>query len=68
VLPVYWRDEFVARFEPRHFRGGTFTIARWWWERKPDRSMKAARNACLKNFCRYLGAEGFEILEESLNS
>ena len=67
VLPVYWRDEFVARFEPRHFRGGALTVERWWWERKPDRSMKAARSACLKNFCKYLGAEGFEILEESLN-
>lgn len=68
VLPVLHRDEFVARFEPLHFRGGALRIAHWWWERKPDRGMKAARNACLKEFCRYLGADGFEILEESLNS
>ncbi len=68
VLPVYWRDAFVARFEPAHFRGGTLRINRWWWEQKPDRAMKAARNTCLKNFCRYLGADRFEILEELLNS
>ena len=64
VLPVYWRDQFVARFEPAHFRGGTLTIRRWWWEKAPERGMKAARRACLKDFCRYLGADGFEILEE----
>jgi uncharacterized protein YcaQ len=68
VLPVYHRDEFVARFEPAHFRGGKFQIAHWWWERKPDRNMRAAQRACLKDFCRYLGADGYEILEESLNS
>lgn len=68
VLPVHYRDEFVARFEPAHFRGGTLRIARWWWERKPDRAMMAARRACLQDFCRYLGADGFEILEEFKNS
>jgi len=64
VLPVYWRDQFVARFEPAHFRGGALKILRWWWEKAPDRGMKAARTACLKAFCRYLGADGFEILQE----
>ncbi len=64
VLPVYWRDQFVARFEPAHFRGGVLKIRRWWWEKVPDRRMKAARRASLKEFCRYLGADGFEILEE----
>ncbi len=68
VLPVYCRDQFVARFEPKHFRGGVLSIANWWWEGKPDRDMKAARRACLKEFCRYLGADGFEILQESLNT
>ncbi len=64
VLPVHFRDEFVARFEPRHFRGGTLQIARWWWERKPDRAMKAARRACLNAFSAYLGAVGWEIQQE----
>jgi len=64
VLPVHYRDEFVARFEPRHFRGGKLTIARWWWEKRPAPGMKAARRACLRDFARYLGADGFEILEE----
>jgi uncharacterized protein YcaQ len=68
VLPVYYRDSFVARFEPKHFRGGTLSISNWWWEAKPDRDMKAARRACLKEFCRYLGADGFEIVQESLNT
>lgn len=68
VLPVLHQDEFVARFEPLHFRGGALRIAHWWWERRPDRAMKAARSACLRQFCRYLGAEGYEILEESLNT
>jgi uncharacterized protein YcaQ len=67
VLPVLYRDGFVARFEPLHFRGGVLRIAHWWWERKPDRAMKAARGACLREFCRYLGADEYEILEETLN-
>ena len=64
VLPVYYRDEFVARFEPKHFRGGKLIIARWWWEKMPVSGMKAARRACLREFAHYLGADGFEILEE----
>lgn len=68
VLPVLHRDEFVARFEPLHFRGGTLRIAHWWWELRPNRALKAARGACLKEFCRYLGADGYEILEETLNT
>ena len=68
VLPVLYRDEFVARFEPMHFRGGVLRITHWWWERKPDRAMMSARGACLREFSRYLGASGYEILEESLNT
>jgi hypothetical protein len=68
VLPVLYKDAFVARFEPLHFRGRTLRIAHWWWETRPDRALKAARGACLREFCRYLGAEGYEILEEALNT
>jgi len=64
VLPVLYGDRFVARFEPLHFRGGKLKIARWWWEQRPDRTLKAARKACLAAFSKYLGADGFEILEE----
>jgi uncharacterized protein YcaQ len=64
VLPVHFRDDFVARFEPVNFRGGLLRIAKWWWDKAPDRDAKKAREECLQAFCTYLGADGYEILEE----
>ncbi len=62
VLPVFYKDRFIARFEPEPFRGGTLKIKSWWWEEgvKITEGMKKAVIKMLEDFCSYLGAEGYE--------
>jgi uncharacterized protein len=60
VLPVLFRDRFVARLDPAFDRStGTLTLNDWWWE--PDvqftGELKAAVNACLADFIHYLNAK-----------
>lgn len=63
VLPVFYKDRFIARFEPAPFRGGTLLIRAWWWEKDVHvtKSMLGAIDKMLQRFCAYLGAEGWEI-------
>ncbi len=62
VLPVFYKDRFIARFEPEPYRGGKLVIKAWWWEEniKITDSVKKAVIKMLEDFSNYLGAEGFE--------
>ena len=62
VLPVFYKDRFIARFEPESFRGGKLIIKTWWWEEnvRITDAMKKAVLKMLEDFSKYLGAEGFE--------
>lgn len=62
VLPVFYKDRFIARFEPEPFRGGKLIIKTWWWEEnvRITDAMKKAVLKMLEDFSKYLGAEGFE--------
>lgn len=68
VLPVLYGDQLVARFEPEQQRGSEpLTIKNWWWEEgiTVSKDMKSAVKKSLKQFCRYLQAEG--VQKESLS-
>ncbi len=62
VLPVFYKDRFIARFEPEPFRGGKLSVKSWWWEEnvRITDSMKKAILTMLSDFARYLGAESFD--------
>lgn len=67
VLPVFCGNRFVARFEPEKFRGGALRIRTWWWERDAvPEALRPQLAACLDRFCAFLGAEGWEIGQESV--
>ncbi|MEX2542862.1 MAG: crosslink repair DNA glycosylase YcaQ family protein [Trueperaceae bacterium] len=57
VLPVFYRDAFVARFDGR-LVGGVWKLERWWWEPdvKVDDEMLGAFSAAVRGFTHYLGA------------
>lgn len=65
VLPVFYKDRFVARLDSR-LEKGTWTIARWWWEPDivPDADMLDALRVAVKNFLCYLRATDMRIHED----
>ncbi|MBR3929084.1 MAG: YcaQ family DNA glycosylase [Clostridia bacterium] len=62
VLPVFYKDRFIARFEPEPYRGGRLVVKMWRWEEnvKITPHMKKAVLKMLENFRCYLGAEGVD--------
>jgi uncharacterized protein YcaQ len=63
VLPVLYRDQIVARFEPLQHRGADdLRFGKWWWEDgtevTPDLLTAAERG--LAEFAAYLGAKGID--------
>lgn len=72
VLPVLYKGQFVARFEPDLQRKNEpLRIKQWWWEdgiiKSPE--MEQAILSEFKEFCNYLGAGHVvfpKILEEEL--
>lgn len=64
VLPVFYGDRFVARFDSR-LEKGTWTLARWWWEEdaKPDANLLAALRVAMEQFMHYLGASAIQASE-----
>ena len=68
VLPVLYRNNLIARFEPVKFeKGRPFSIKSWWWEQsyhscsaKAKREIKEAVIRGLDNFAAYLGADGVD--------
>ena len=60
VLPVIYKNQFVARFEPEPNRGKTpLKIKNWWWEQniKQTDQMVQAINDAFKRFSSFLGTE-----------
>lgn len=60
VLPVLYKNRFIARFEPDKFRGkGPLTIKNWWWEENegPSEDLNEAVKEAFSRFAVYLGAE-----------
>jgi len=57
VLPVFYSERFVARFDSR-LEKGIWTISRWWWEEDiaPDAELLDALSAAMARFVAYLGA------------
>ena len=64
VLPVFYRDRFIARVDSR-LENGTWTIARWWWEDgvTPDADMLGALSCAAKCFMHYLNAKDVQASE-----
>ncbi|MBN2534768.1 MAG: YcaQ family DNA glycosylase [Spirochaetales bacterium] len=64
VLPVLYKDRFIARFEPaRDKKTGTLIIKGWWWENdvKQTNTMYAVLKACTKRFMHYLEVDTLKI-------
>ena len=62
VLPVFYGDRFVARFDSRRV-GDTWHLLHWWWEvgAEPGAEMLSALEDAVKRFKRYLGADGVKL-------
>jgi uncharacterized protein len=58
VLPVFYGDRFVARFDSR-LTGGVWRVHRWLWEEgvTPDTELLSALTAAAARFADYLEAE-----------
>ncbi len=68
VLPVLVGDRLVARFDPAFDKKAKlFSIQNWWWEKgvdKKDEELLAALQDCLRQFCKYLGADSLKVGEK----
>ena len=62
VLPVFYKDRFVARLDSRLERG-SWTITRWWWEPDvtPTADLLDALEVAAGNFARYLRAGSVRV-------
>ena len=67
VLPVLYKDRFVARFEPvRDRKAKSMVVKNWWWEEGvdgADRDMRAALSSCLDRFRGFLGCTSMSVAE-----
>ena len=63
VLPVLYKNQFVARFEPEPNHGTEpLKIKNWWWEpdiKITDKMITAIQDA-FERFSKYLGVEMME--------
>ncbi len=60
VLPVFYKDRFVARMDSR-FSKGVWNVLSWHWEEKPRLEMFGALETAVCNFRAYLGAETMNL-------
>ena len=73
VLPILYRDRFIARMEPvKQKPGNPLAIKNWWWEPdmqnggKPGARLKTAVEKGLKRFAGYLNLDGVDKKVEKL--
>lgn len=68
VLPIFYKDRFIARLDSR-LENSVWTISRWWWEEdvEPDEEMITALHQAMENFLAYLGAREMKM-EETIDS
>jgi uncharacterized protein YcaQ len=65
VLPLLHASRLVGRIEFEKFRGGRLAVKNIWWEDGVSGAEhESALRECLNDFCRYLGAEGWDIPEQ----
>ncbi len=58
VLPVIYKDKFIARVEPvLNKNSNELIIKNWWWEKGIilNEKMEKSIKVCLKDFAKYLG-------------
>lgn len=62
VLPVFYKDRLVARFDSR-LKDSVWELYRWYWEAeiKPDTAMLGALEQAVARFKRYLRAESIRL-------
>ncbi len=62
VLPVFYKNRFVARLDSR-LEKGTWNILNWWWEPDAvvDEEMEQALRIAKADFLRYLGAKAIQM-------
>lgn len=60
VLPVFYKDSFVARIDSRLSKG-VWNVLSWKWEGKPTPEMFGALKDTVYNFRTYLGAESINL-------
>jgi uncharacterized protein len=60
VLPVFYRDKFVARVDSRLSKG-VWNIISWKWEVAPTPEIFGALETAVCNFRRYLGADSMNL-------
>lgn len=62
VLPVFYKDRFVARFDSR-FKNGIWELYRWYWEddTEPDAELLGALETAVGRFMAYLGADKLKL-------
>lgn len=62
VLPVLYRDRFVARCDSRQ-KGAVWEVFRWYWEADvtPDHAMLTALEQAVRRFKRYLGVDKIKL-------
>ena len=62
VLPVFYRDRFVARFDSR-LKNGVWELYAWYWEPDvtPDAATLTALEKAVARFKTYLGAEKVKL-------
>ncbi len=70
VLPIFYKDRFVARMDAR-LENGIWNISRWWWEPgiTLDIEMLDALRLAARHFLHYLGANAVSVdesVEESV--
>jgi len=65
VLPVFYKNRFVARLDSR-LEKGTWNILNWWWEPDVvvDEEMEHALRVAKMEFLRYLGANAIQMRNE----
>lgn len=65
VLPVFYKDRFVARMDSR-LEKGVWTISRWWWEPDvmPDAELLDALRVAVGQFLHYLRADAVRVAED----
>jgi uncharacterized protein len=65
ILPVFYRDRFIARIDSR-LEGKTWTHSRWWWEPdvKLDAELLEMLRGAMEKFLYYLGADDIRVGEE----
>ena len=65
VLPVFYKDRFVARLDSRLI-GKTWTLTRWWWEDSATSTLDFldALRTAVRDFMHYLRADNVQIEEQ----